>query len=165
MLNASPAAALFSASLDPADGAPNDGSGLVAETSATMAPMTTGPAVLTGRDVNPLETQGIFNTLLRLENALTTNDQNEINRSINSLDANAQQLNFARAELGAREQGLSVMQDRQSSENIELQQSLSDNYDADLAQVISDLSGQQAAFQASLKTTATIAQMTLLNYL
>ena len=77
--------------------------------------------LLTGSDVNPLETEGIFTALLRLERALLTNDNLEVQRAIDTLDAQVIKVNFARAGLGARQQGLDVMTDRLESENIDLQ--------------------------------------------
>ena len=74
-------------------------------------------------------------------------------------------MNFSRAELGTRQQGLDVMTQRLSNENIELNKVLSNDYDADLTTVVSQLAGQQAAIQASLRATASILQVTLLNYL
>jgi len=57
------------------------------------------------------------------------------------------------------------MQTRLDSEEIDLQTAISNDYDADLVQVISDLTGRQIAFQASLQSSAAIFQMTLLDYL
>ncbi len=74
-------------------------------------------------------------------------------------------MNYARAELGARQQGLQVVQDHWESENIDLQTALSDNHDVDMVQVVSNLSARQAAYQASLMTLGKIMQMSLLNYL
>ncbi len=54
-----------SVALDPADGVPNTGTGLVADATATIAPMTDGVKILTGVDVNPQETQGIFTALMK----------------------------------------------------------------------------------------------------
>ncbi len=160
-VNQSDVASLFYAALDPTDGNPNDGSGKVDEISAPM----TQAAVLDGRDVNQQETEGVFTALLRLKHALQNNDLSEMQRAIGLLDNSTQNLNFVHAELGARQQGLEVMSDRLDTENIELNKVLSNNYDADLTQVVSDLAGQQAAFQASLQATASILQMSLLNYL
>ena len=76
-----------------------------------------------------------------------------------------QNLSFTQASLGAREQGLSAMQTQLASEKTQLTTNLSNNADADLATVISTLTGEQVAFQASLQTEAQIFKMTLLNYI
>jgi len=128
-------------------------------------PLPGGPQILAGVDSNPQETNGVFTALLRLTDALEANDLGEVERSIELLDAQMVGLNFARAELGARQQGLDTMQTRLDSEDIDLQTAISDDYDADLVEVISDLTGRQIAFQASLQSSAAIFQMTLLDYL
>ena len=47
----------------------------------------------------------------------------------------------------------------------DLREVLSSKYDADLAEVISNLTARQIALQASMKATAQTFQMTLLDYL
>ena len=74
-------------------------------------------------------------------------------------------LNFARAELGARNQGLDVLQQRVVDEEIELRSSLSTEIDIDLAEAITDLTQKQAIFEASLRAIAQTYQMTLLDFI
>lgn len=121
--------------------------------------------LLTGSDVNTLETEGIFTALLRLERALLTNDNLEVQRALSTLDTQVIQVNFARAELGARQLGLDVMTDRLASEEIDLRETLSKEFDIDMIEAISAFNGRQVAFEASLRTTAQIFQMSLLNFL
>ena len=159
-INTSGYSSMFHASLDPIGG--NTGQGYVVDgTNATI----TAASTLDGSDVNKKETEGIFTALIRLKQALENNDTAGIQRAVGLLDNGTQQLNFSHAELGARQQGLDAMTDRLGTENTELQNVLSNNYDADITQVVSDLAGQQATFQASLKATASILQMSLFNYL
>ncbi len=159
-INTSSYSSMFQASLDPIGG--NTGLGYVVDgTSATI----TAASTLDGSDVNEKETEGIFTALIRLKQALQNNDTAGIERAMGLLDNGTQQLNFSHAELGARQQGLDAMKDRLGTENTELQKVLSNEYDADMTQVVSDLAGQQTTFQAALKATASILQMSLLNYL
>ena len=74
-------------------------------------------------------------------------------------------MNSTRADLGAREQGLKIVQDNLDSENIDLQSALSQNHDADFVQVVSDLTARQTAYEASLKALGKIMQMSLIDYL
>jgi flagellin-like hook-associated protein FlgL len=157
----SSAASLFHVELDPTGGHPNDGTGKVDEMSALM----TEAKTLDGRDVNQKETVGVFTALSRLEKALQSNDLPEIKRAMGLLDQSTQNLNFTHAELGTRQQGLDVMKDRLGNENIELQKVLSNDYDADMSVIVSNLAGQQVALEASLRATGSILQMTLLDYL
>jgi flagellar hook-associated protein 3 FlgL len=107
----------------------------------------------------------VFNTLLRLQTALAEGDETEIGRSLDRLDADMDRVNFARGELGARLQNLDTIELRLEDENVQLRGALSEDIDADLVQAISDLTARQYAFEASLRTTASLMQMTLLNFL
>ncbi len=166
LFNADPdAPALFAMDLDPADG--NDGSGVVAATDPLLPPTVTGgtPAALTGDDTNAAETEGIFTALLRLQNALQTNDQPQIQRSMDLLDSSVMQLNFSRAELGAKQQGLDILSERLGAEELDLREVLSEEHDVDMVEVISNLTARQMALEASMKATAQTLNMTLLDYL
>jgi flagellar hook-associated protein 3 FlgL len=107
----------------------------------------------------------LFTALLRLKNGLIDNDLKEIERAVGLLDDSMLDLNFARADLGARQQGLDVLKERLDGEEIELRSVLSQDYDVDIAEVISNLTGRQVAMEAAMRATAMIFQMTLLNFL
>jgi len=124
-----------------------------------------GTQTLTAADANTLETEGIYTALIRLSNAIENNDTWEIQRAIDVLDRKTVDMNFSRAELGARQQSLDVLNKRLEDEDVELKSILSEEYDADLVEVISNLTSRQAAFEASLRTMGSIFQMSLLNYL
>ena len=155
----------FSLALDPLDPGPNDGSGIIDPNDGTAAPMAGGTETFSGRDVNPLEAEGVFTALLRLERALLVNDVLEVQRSIDLLDQRAVKLNFSRAELGARQQGLDIMGRRLQSEEVDLKTVLSEEFDVDLVEAISDYQGRQVAFEAALRAASSIFQLTLLNFL
>jgi len=124
-----------------------------------------GSQVLTGADVNPLEVDGLFNSLVRLHEALVDNDVIAIGRAIESFDENASHLDFARSEIGARQQSIDVVQQRLAFEHVELIEALSIEVDTDLAEAISELTARQFAYQASLQMSASILQISLLNFL
>ncbi len=137
----------------------------VGEDSASVPAIPGVPVQLTGRDVNPLETQSVFTALLRIKEGLLADDMRLVQRGVEMLDATRIDMDFARAELGARQQGLSAIQDSQESEYINLRKAMSDDYDANMEEVISELMARQAAYQASLIAMGKIFQMSLLNYL
>ncbi len=158
------AGTLFTASLAPADGTPNSGAGAVDLTStATLAGGE--PPTLTGADVHPREVEGVFTGLLRLRDALRANDTLGIQRAIDVLDAGTTTVNFARAEIGARQRSLDVLQARLESEEVDLQASLSLEIDVDITEAISSFTARQASFQASLQTAAQTLRVSLLDYL
>jgi flagellin-like hook-associated protein FlgL len=156
---------LFSLTLDPSDTPPNTGSGAVDVTNAPMGPVTNAYETITGSDVHPLETESIFTALLRIQDGLQNNDTNEIQRAMALFDTKVTDMNLVHADLGARQQGLDAVNSRIDNENVELQTVLSDTYDVDVETVATDLTGRQLAYQASLKATALIFSMSLLNYL
>jgi len=141
--------------------------GLVQSGQDSSSSSTSGaaPNILTGSDVNPQETKGLFTALVRLQEGLLNNDNGEIERAMAMLENASTDLTFSRAELGARQNALDALQTQLDTQNIQLQSDLSDNYDVDIAQVLSDLVARQIALQASLKAMAITTQLTLLDYL
>jgi flagellin-like hook-associated protein FlgL len=141
--------------------------GLVpAGATTSAAASVAGPtATITGSDPNPQQVSGVFNTLLDLQNALETNDQPNLQRSLSLLGQDSKRTSLAQSELGVQEQALAATQSTLQTNATTLQSQLSQNVDVDLTQAISDLTGRQTAFQAALQTTADISKLTLLNYL
>ena len=157
------ATAAFSVAVDKSSDPTNDASGVV---GATTAFMTGGQAPsLTGTDVNPQETQSVFNAMLKLRDALQNNDAPAEQRAMPLLDNSVANMNNAQAELGAREQGLQTVSDQITSEQTQLQSAMSTDYDADLTQAASDLMSRQTAYEASLRAISTTFQVTLFTYL
>jgi flagellin-like hook-associated protein FlgL len=155
----------FQAVLDTSSDPTNDGTGVVGAIGVVASTSGGGPDRHVSDDVNPLETKGVFNSLLRLHAALSDFNLPQIERAVEMLDDDFSRLNFCRAELGARQQGLEVMQQRIEDEDVELRSSLSLAIDADLAKVISDLSARQAAFEASLRLIGQTMQLSLLDFI
>lgn len=124
-----------------------------------------GQTTLTGRDVNPSEVSSVFNSLLRIQDALTNFDLGKLGRAMNLLDDDFDRLLFARSELGARAQGLDVLDSRLADENVELKGALSNEIETDFTSSVSNLAARQASLEASLQLTAKAFQLSLLNYL
>jgi flagellin-like hook-associated protein FlgL len=141
--------------------------GLVAAGKNQSDPATAsgGIETIAGADVNPQETDSAFNALVRLKTALENNDTNGINRAIGLLDGATSQLNLTRADLGAREQTLTAISTSLATEHDNLQASLSNTVDVDMASAISNLTALQTSFTATLQMTAQLSRLTLLNYL
>jgi flagellar hook-associated protein 3 FlgL len=81
------------------------------------------------------------------------------------LDAHVLELNLCRAEVGARQQGLDTLQDRLETEEFQLREVLSLEHDADMVEVLSNLTARQIALEATLLSTGKIFQMNLLQYI
>lgn len=144
------------------------GLGLIDQGETSRAVTNTDPLANTtfdGDDVNPQETAGMFTALARIHNALLSGDQAELQRGMDMLDVTAEQVTSKRAELGVRQQSLDAISEREENQQLQLQSSLSVDYDTDYAAAVSDFTGKQIAYQASLQAAAAIFQMTLLDYL
>ncbi|WP_254506916.1 flagellar hook-associated protein FlgL [Anatilimnocola floriformis] len=142
--------------------------GFVALGATSSAPATVGvggQTTLTGRDVNPSEVSSVFNSLLRIQDALKNNDVNKLERAMNLLDDDMDRILFARSELGARSQGLDTLNARLEDEDVELKAAVSGEIETDFTSAVSSLAARQASLQASLQLTAQAFQLSLLNYL
>jgi flagellin-like hook-associated protein FlgL len=133
--------------------------------ASANTPDADGNFVLASEDRHTLETDSVFNTLIRLRTALEQGSVEEIGRSIDRLDTDLSRVNFAAAEIGTRLQNLAVVDIRLQDENVQLQSALSQDLDVDLVEAISNLTARQYAFEASLRTAASLLQITLLNYI
>jgi flagellar hook-associated protein 3 FlgL len=134
------------------------------QTTATAVSGATGDT-LTGVDTNPQEVSGVFNSLLRLRDSLTNFSHEDLARAVALLDQDFDRLNFARADVGARNQTIDTIKTQLQDETTQLKSDLSDDLDTNLPDAISSLAAKQAALQASLQLAAQMFQTTLLNYL
>lgn len=141
--------------------------GLIPVGAEQSDPATVSGATQTiaGRDTNPQEVTGIFTALVRLRDALSADDTTGIERAIELLNDGNVQINFARAELGARQQGLDVLQSRLDDELISLEDALSKEIEVDVPEAVSNLTARQTAMEASLRTIGAISRLTLLEFL
>lgn len=156
----------FQADLDRSSDTSNDGSGTLVAPAGVAASFAGGtPAQLAGMDVNPIETQGVFNSLIRLQQAITAFDVPALGRIVEMLDRDFQRLSFGRAELGAQGQGLDALAQRNDDEQVELQALLSREVDMDMAEAVSALLARQAAYEASLRAMAGSFRLSLLDFL
>ena len=140
--------------------------GLIPQGATTATAVTGGTGdTLTGVDPNPQEVSGVFNSLLRIRDALTNFSHEKLARAVGLLDQDFDRVTFARGEVGARNQTLDTIKNQLNDESVQLKSNLSDAIDTNLPQAISDLTARQAAMQASLQLAATVFRTTLLDYL
>jgi flagellar hook-associated protein 3 FlgL len=132
---------------------------------AGTATVTAAGGTISGVDKNFLETPSVFTTLIRLRDALAANDVTAIEAAISGIDADLNRVTFARSEVGARQQALDVTSRNLEEEDVQLRSALSAELEVDLVEAISNLTARQISLEASLKATAGILQMSLLNYL
>lgn len=121
--------------------------------------------VLAGSDSNPQEVRGIFNSLVRLRNAVFDSDLDGISRAAQTLDEDIDRLSKARGDLGIEQQRIDSLILISESKSINIQSQVSEERDADLAQVISELTSRQAAQEASLNLLGQTARLSLFDFL
>lgn len=134
------------------------------QASSTAATSASGDT-LTGADTNPLEVSGLFNSLLRLHDALKNFSHEKLSRAVGLLDEDFERVNLARSEVGARNQTIDTIKSQLDDEEVQLKSSLADTIDTTLPEAISNLVSRQAALQASLQLAAQVFQSSLLDYL
>lgn len=125
---------------------------------------TTGTAI-TGTDVNPVASPGIFGALLRLQTALSSSDQTGITKAAADLQAALDQVVRVRGQTGARVQELESRQERTEDQNVATKALLSQLEDSDYTDAITRFQTLQTALQANLATSAKILNQSLLDYL
>jgi flagellin-like hook-associated protein FlgL len=123
------------------------------------------PGTIAGSDVNPIQPQGLFASLSMLRDALLNNDTAGIQRAAALLDADGQRVIAANGVIGAREQDVQTRQGQVTTENNQLQQSLSLLADTDMTSTISRYQMLTTAYQAALQVAASNQNMSLLNFL
>jgi flagellar hook-associated protein 3 FlgL len=120
---------------------------------------------LSGRDPNPQEVKGVFNSLKRLRDAIQSEDTNEIARAVELIDKDLERISLSRGSLGVEQQRIDSLKIFQEDTKVGLKEDESRNLEADLATVISNLNARQAAYEASLKLLANANQSSLFNYI
>lgn len=115
---------------------------------------TTGPA---GVDV--------FQMLIDLRDNLRSNDQAGIQDRLAEMDLADDQLGIGLAAIGSVQNRMAGVDDDLRTQINQQQQVLSDNVDADIAEVIINLNAQNNAFQAALNAGANVIQPSLLDFI
>ncbi len=142
------------------------GLGLVPAGTASATGSTVGTdSVINGVDVSGIEVEGVYTTMLRLEEAVRTGDSKQMERLVDALDNDLRRLSMSRSIVGARQQNIEAIQTRTEDQQVQLKEIESNEIDADLASVISDLSSRQAALEASLRLMGTSSQLSLFDFI
>jgi flagellar hook-associated protein 3 FlgL len=115
----------------------------------------------------PQPGNGLFSDLELLNQDLNnpTKSGKDINQYLSYIDKHMNNFLSARAELGARMNRVELMKDRVDQQEVIANRILSDNEDADMERVITDLKTQESVHRAALGVGARIIQPTLLDFL
>ncbi|WP_088041560.1 flagellar hook-associated protein FlgL [Bacillus sp. EAC] len=138
-------------------------------TSTTYNPfqveVSRGVSVAVNTDPNNIFDQTTLNQLVSLHNGLQTNNTAAIDNAIGDLDKVLNSVLTARTKIGATENRIEMIDDRLGSQEIIANRIMSDNEDADIEKVITDLKTQESVHNAALGVGARIIQPTLLDFL
>jgi flagellar hook-associated protein 3 FlgL len=90
---------------------------------------------------------------------------NDIDSYLTKLDVNLNNIISTRSDVGARQNRVELMEERLSSQEVFSSRILSDNEDANIEKVITDLTTQESVHRAALGVGARIIQPSLLDFL
>lgn len=111
----------------------------------------------------PLKTfQSIDDMFAKLDNATTSEDYSS---SLSELNTNSNDLLTVRADIGARQNRVELMEDRLSSQEIITTKQMSDNEDVDYEKAITAMITQESIHRAALSVGARIIQPSLTDFL
>ncbi|KSU59828.1 flagellar biosynthesis protein FlgL [[Bacillus] enclensis] len=118
-------------------------------------------------NVNPgnVFSQKLFDTVHNIQKALETGDTDALDTELGNLDDVMETLSAERSELGARYNRLEMIDDRLGQQEVVANRILSDNEDADIERVITDLKTQESVHRAALGVGARIIQPSLMDFL
>jgi len=109
--------------------------------------------------------EDLFGILITLRDALASGDPEAVGGSLESIDLVMENVNDSLAQVGAQVNQLSFMQDRLLAQEVNLTGELSEEEDADLIEVMTQLTLEQNAYQAALNVGAMIIQPSLVNFI
>jgi flagellar hook-associated protein 3 FlgL len=121
--------------------------------------------VITGTDVNPVTTNGIFSNLLKLQKALQTGTQQDITAAAQGIQADIARVTLNQGKVGASEQQLNATKSRLQDQTITTQSLLSNIQDVDYNQAITQFQTLQTTLQATLQTAGKMLNQSLLDFL
>ena len=110
-------------------------------------------------------TTNLFENLQDFHQALVTNDANGIETAIAQFNQSLEQVNNARASIGANVNRLDTIRDSLELVSVNTQALRSNFEDADFAKVASDLASLQVTLEASMATLTRQFETSLLNFI
>lgn len=120
---------------------------------------------LVGKEPNPLESKGVLSLLSRLETGLRNGNDQEIERIGVLIDTEIGRMTRLRGDIGSRLKVLQEADNRLKDQEVELEDSISKEFEVDLTEVIVEITQRQTAFEANLQVTSQALQLTLLSFL
>jgi flagellar hook-associated protein 3 FlgL len=119
---------------------------------------------LTGPEAFSAGGTDLFSLLGKVQTDLTSNTAG-LGADLTSIDAVMNQMRTGLSDVGARYSRIETLTTDAASRSTDLTSTLSQVEDSDLAQTVTELSVAQAAYQATLQSTAKVIQPSLMDYL
>lgn len=126
------------------------------------------PAVgntITGTDVNPVQSKGLFANLQKLTSALESSNQSAITAAASGLQNDHDRVILVRGKTGAQVQGLEARKTQLDGENIATKSLLSTLQDTDFTTAVTKYQSLQTALQANYQMAAKALHLSLLDFL
>jgi flagellar hook-associated protein 3 FlgL len=145
----------------------DDGSATVDfNTNSVSLTLSKGVEVKMNADGEAAFGEKLFNDLENFSAALRSNSSDEdLDQYIGALDENIDNLVNERADLGARMNRMDLVASRLDDQELSATKLMSDNEDADMEEVIMNLTSQEAVHRAAMSAGARIIQPTLMDFL
>jgi flagellar hook-associated protein 3 FlgL len=136
---------------------------LQVEISEGLTVASNQPGLQTFFSINA-QTVDIYTTLIDIRDAMRSGDTNAMGAGIGELETAQEQLSVVLSRVGAVQNRLERAESTLESINVQLAETVSDNIDADFAEVALNLNAQTNAYQAALNAGARVIQPSLLDY-
>ena len=129
-----------------------------------VSPGTTVANNITGSDLftSPVD---LFATLDNLTSALNSGDSATISAQLTPIENASNQVTTQLSQLGNTSSRMDDMITMQQSAQVTVKSTLSQNQDADLATVLSNITQMETSLQATMQVTARVSNLSLINYL
>jgi flagellar hook-associated protein 3 FlgL len=139
--------------------------GSTAATDLGLAGVSAVGGSITGTDVNPVTTAGVFTDLKNLSNALKANNTAGITTAAEALQNDYNSVTTVRGDAGAVNKQLQDQSSQITEENTATQTLLSNLQDVDYTQAVTQLDTLQTSYEAALATSSYLLNMSLADYL
>ncbi len=146
--------------LSVAEGAVAESLGLVGSEAGS------DPAIpLAGKDINSKQSDGVFSVLSQLASALRRGDVRDLGRLNGKLDEEANRFFTLRGLVGTRQRTLDEAENRLNDEQILINEGLAENFDIDIAEVITAYTSRQQSLEATYQVVSRTMNLNLIAYL
>jgi flagellar hook-associated protein 3 FlgL len=106
----------------------------------------------------------IYTTLINIRDAMRSGNSAAMSNGLSDLETAQEQLSVVLSRVGAVQNRLERAESSLESVNLQLEETVSDNIDADFAEVALNLNAQSNAYQAALNAGARVIQPSLLDF-